>query len=660
MVVNSLFVASHIAPLRFLHCRAFVAPVDIQAFTDEVKNKLSARCQGKTVKYFAQAVKEICLEYDELQKEKSSGLRSDADGSELCSDAPSVNGSEGNRLDIDLKDKTDAVIPNGEMKIGQISDSGAKLERCSNNQAEADHVDVEHAADDVSSSAISSERKNKISNGSQLKVLPAFDNPSLLKENASDDKKKGFTNGHNSKKVKSETTVKEKRGNLAATSKKDVKSSTSVDGPDIGKLVKERKSKKVSDGSPREFSPDLVKSDSDSGDGAAAQKMLKAKGKDDRRSTVADSKRGTGSNKRKALSGTGKVKMAKNEVVHPVKKSKTVDLKDDTGKASLSKGMKNEFSSPNSMHDHADEQSDLKRSSSYENTEMVLALGAQSRKSKVEPEVAGDEAELPSTKRRRRTLETMSNSAIDSDDRLGKDCHELKNVGIKPAVAQLPKRRRAICLVDDDDDEPKTPVHRGSARNVKEPSVSAISKSTTRDDSSRNAQKGTVSRYSTGSVINISKNMQSQVDAEFLLPDKLENEGRMPASNMASSPRNRDSEETSCKEAKSVSISPNKSPHLVSFNKPAAEQNKPTKSIVNKGPGTGPQKKVQSLSGKGSGVFSDGMKSSQPLVTSLRNKPGPALERGKTVVKAASRVNERAVLTETSVEHGSLPSEKYS
>lgn len=49
---------------------AFVAPVDIQAFTSESKSKLSARCQGKTVKYFAQAVKEICVAFEELQKKK--------------------------------------------------------------------------------------------------------------------------------------------------------------------------------------------------------------------------------------------------------------------------------------------------------------------------------------------------------------------------------------------------------------------------------------------------------------------------------------------------------------------------------------------------------------------------------------------------------------
>ncbi|KAK9676453.1 hypothetical protein RND81_11G078400 [Saponaria officinalis] len=47
---------------------AFVAPVDIQAFTGEAKRKLLARCKGKTVKYFAQAVKAICDAFEELEK----------------------------------------------------------------------------------------------------------------------------------------------------------------------------------------------------------------------------------------------------------------------------------------------------------------------------------------------------------------------------------------------------------------------------------------------------------------------------------------------------------------------------------------------------------------------------------------------------------------
>ena len=49
----------------------FVTPPDIQPFTSETKKKLSARCQGKTVKYFSQAEEEISAAYEESQKQKS-------------------------------------------------------------------------------------------------------------------------------------------------------------------------------------------------------------------------------------------------------------------------------------------------------------------------------------------------------------------------------------------------------------------------------------------------------------------------------------------------------------------------------------------------------------------------------------------------------------
>ncbi|XP_042448164.1 ENHANCER OF AG-4 protein 2-like [Zingiber officinale] len=50
---------------------AFVVPADIQVFTDESKSKLVARCQGKTVKYFASAVEQICEAFEKLNKKQS-------------------------------------------------------------------------------------------------------------------------------------------------------------------------------------------------------------------------------------------------------------------------------------------------------------------------------------------------------------------------------------------------------------------------------------------------------------------------------------------------------------------------------------------------------------------------------------------------------------
>ncbi|KAF5939423.1 hypothetical protein HYC85_023682 [Camellia sinensis] len=113
------------------YARAFVAPVDIQAFTSEAKNKLSARCQGKTVKHFAQAVKEICEAFEDLQQKNSSGLRDDTDRSALSDEALSVDGVEDDAVEVDLQDGNGRDGANGETEIRGLGDHSSGLERCS-------------------------------------------------------------------------------------------------------------------------------------------------------------------------------------------------------------------------------------------------------------------------------------------------------------------------------------------------------------------------------------------------------------------------------------------------------------------------------------------------------------------------------------------------
>ncbi|CAL5427556.1 unnamed protein product [Camellia sinensis] len=110
---------------------AFVAPVDIQAFTSEAKNKLSARCQGKTVKHSARAVKEICEAFEDLQQKNSSGLRDDTDRSALSDEALSVDGVEDDAVEVDLQDGNGRDGANGETEIRGLGDHSSGLERCS-------------------------------------------------------------------------------------------------------------------------------------------------------------------------------------------------------------------------------------------------------------------------------------------------------------------------------------------------------------------------------------------------------------------------------------------------------------------------------------------------------------------------------------------------
>ncbi|KAJ6837163.1 ENHANCER OF AG-4 protein 2-like isoform X1 [Iris pallida] len=62
----------------------FVAPADIQLFTNESKNKVLGRRQGKSFKNFSQAVEEICEAFEELQQESSGALGKTIDTSEAA------------------------------------------------------------------------------------------------------------------------------------------------------------------------------------------------------------------------------------------------------------------------------------------------------------------------------------------------------------------------------------------------------------------------------------------------------------------------------------------------------------------------------------------------------------------------------------------------
>ncbi|KAK9274493.1 hypothetical protein L1049_021742 [Liquidambar formosana] len=186
---------------------AFVAPPDIQAFTSEAKSKLSARCQGKTVKYFAQAVKEICEAFEDLQGKHSSTT----DKSVLGCEVPSLDGVE-----VDLKDGISKVEPNGETGIEGLGDCGSGLERCSNRQGETDGQDVKPTilcdANDSLPPVISSKQKNKASNGVHIPKTEVVLASSLDSHACLNDEVSGCKN-------KEETVICTERSNVATIRK---------------------------------------------------------------------------------------------------------------------------------------------------------------------------------------------------------------------------------------------------------------------------------------------------------------------------------------------------------------------------------------------------------------------------------------------------------
>ncbi|OMO71028.1 Tudor/PWWP/MBT superfamily protein [Corchorus capsularis] len=618
---------------------AFVAPADIQAFTSETKSKLSEKCQAKH-KYFVQAVKEICVAFDELQKEKSSGLRDETDRSTPGCEASSVDGAEDVEAEVGLKNGTGAVASGGETTSEGKGDA-SNLDSCSRrgeNHGEDLKPSISGHADD-SSMVFSSEGKQKLPNGERPKQEvfspSSLDEPSHIKKEFSSDKigtvncsKKTLREDQKFKKMASGPKKRSQDlvdGNKSSSSApkllRDEKSGR-LDRPDSKEHLKDRIKGKVSGSTTKKFSPDALKSDSNHTGAKKAKELPKTKGNlkptDDVWDTASISKGETAGKKKRADPGLGKPKLGSDEILHPAKRSKFVDMKNDASKGSLVKDIKSNSPSSNNVDDKA--------------------------------------AVLPLSKRRRRALEAMSDSAsLNSDDKAGKNPVELKNDTsssnhTRVPAAQISKRRRAVCLYDDEEDEdPKTPVHGGSARNVK---VTAVVSDASKSSDISHASAINAHRSggdSTRCENSGPKEALSRVADDFVSPARPQTVEKRPSAHVAVTPERSEVEQLSSKEVKPVLVSPKKSPQLISAMRPAIEQQRNAKATV-KVSSNGTQKKAPSGSLKGSGLVSDGSKSSQNQVSSQRNRPASSVERPKSTPKPTSRVNDTVIVTETSIE----------
>ncbi|EXB55170.1 hypothetical protein L484_018096 [Morus notabilis] len=634
---------------------AFVAPADIQAFTSEAKAKLSARCQGKA-KPFTQAVKQICEAFDELQKNKSSDLRDDTDRSELGCEVRSIDGVENNEADADTKDGSGMIGSDEETMNEEIGDSSSKLERCSQRRGESDNQDLKPFVDACSSggvsSALSSEKKGEILEVAKSKEVIVKSEPdsSNPEEVLSDDGQRAVSNGHKLKKMGSESKRKSEGG---LEVHKDPKS--------CEQLKDGMKKKNATGGSRKEYFLENKRGSETCG-GKKAKGEAKTKNhlkvpNDTHRSSVDPEEQSEeklpGRTKRPQL-GIGKSNLEANDILRSAKKSKYIDAGDNSPVESLSKN-KNK----------AAPKSDLKRSTSRGKAENHLTSRAHNV---VAPNVQGNEAVLPLSKRRRQALEAMSDSPnVVSDIKMEKDSAVKNGVAcsssVKVVATQLQRKRRAVCLYDDDDEDPKTPVHGGSATFVKTPlhvsdgikSSNAGSKRCENAlDNGRDSTEPLVSHIKESSMPNGSLSPKKPQANEEQRPSQSQGDEKGSESQHESDEKRLDkaekseSESLSTKEAKPVLISPIKSPHVLSAVKPAVEQLKATKPLA-KVTSAGSQKKAQAGLSKGLVSVSNG---SQNQATAQRNKPASSTERSKPTTKSLSRTNDTTVLREKSTELG--------
>ncbi|XP_077220101.1 ENHANCER OF AG-4 protein 2-like isoform X2 [Tasmannia lanceolata] len=578
---------------------AFVAPADIQAFTKEAKNKLSARCQVKTVNYFSHAVKEICEAFEELQQENSGDSGEDIDRTALgCVEHHKV---------ADLKDEVKMVKWRASVNKDDPDDEVHGLELCSRTSSDPLSIDIKHSishnAEPNSSPDLSVEIGNKTANEASC----------LANEGTEGN------NEHSNDEL----------------------------------MFKSVQEKGYLCGSTRESSPYVSKSDTDVDSGKKTNNFPKVK----KHLREGDNSHGARYHKKKTLedsaedNGTGlssvdcrkkriqlsnrKDKMATLEDLRPVKRSKLV-----AGDDNMAKRSGKLFES--------------KKFTSRVKAECRLVLRTETHS--VGSHLSGDEAGLPLTKRRRRALEAMSDCASRASGEItGKHYDVLKNDKSTSDFNRSPvtkdrSRRRLVYPFDDVEDagECKTPVHRGSASilktvasNVSDSGHSNNMHRESPDHSRLNVIDDVARNYSPeGLDGRPSKDRISPVKilSQSILPSPQQTEEKRPKrgmeANVSHSPGKLEPQRLTSKEVRPTILSPNHSIGLVNKTKQVEHKAiKPQLKILV----TSTVNKFQVGSSKGSSPASEILNHSHNHVMTQRNKPTASSDKLKVTTKANLR-----------------------
>lgn len=636
---------------------AFVAPADIQAFTTETKTKLSARCQGKA-KFFAKAVKEICAAFEELEKQKASGLKEDTDDSHIGSGTPVVG------VVAPLKDATDAVVLNVEKTNTYVGDAGSNLEQCTQrcevSGSQGAKPSLSGRPIDSASPALSPVLETKPSIGEELtkhgSKSDLDERPCLKVEvsdiedvcNVNDLKQADYvqsvsTNGNNSRKIvsgsrRSKIADDRKRsGEVSRAYLKDESCAGYGGHSRSGEKLKDKKKGKDS------FS---VKSDSDINSGSKNNNLLKVKTSLKVKNELQESFVCLEAERKKSFKQNktqvhGKRNLGTNESSHATKKLKCMDNKDNkTSKSHLEDG-NSVFPSSPVVDDKEFKQTEFKRSTSRLKTEKGLPSRGQINI--VGSDYSAGEL-LPETKHHTQVQQAMPDSAsIASGGHTEMSSLRLKGDTNNLTIKQVKRRRRAVCVFDDDeDDEPKTPVHGIAAKDIKSPFVSEGMKSSDTLLENTDVAQLATKKPSAHEDIHF-KESTSELHNDSLLaghPQK-ETDEVIPVQ-LPHSPGRLGSEQLPPKVVdKLSSISPVNSPHSLHTSKSNAEQHKSSKRVLHVSTNS-TQKKVDNRSSKNLNSIS----SSPSQVTTHKKKPASSAETSKTTPKTLLQAVEVPVTTE--------------
>lgn len=600
---------------------------------------MSARCQGKTVKDFAKAVKQICEEFEELQQ-KDSTVSGDeayktAPGCGIASVERVATATELDKMDGDKKSKQETDI--------KSLVEGSGLERCSmiiDDTASIISHDSEGNFPPSGSSIKKVSIPSRISNSG--KELGSSPNPESTHESLSEDKtvpeerdkqlihkeslrtgershfpdadlppptssddvkqlvggQKRLTNGHKAKLVK-----RKAGGGHEVQRIGDTTSDLTVKKASAKKLVPE------------------VKTGTDG--------RKKVRRQNDRKPEMVDATLGPIEEKKFQLSSK-KLKvepgqmLRRNEIADPSKKIKCADGAIDAVMVSK-------------IYDEAKVvKSEAKKSiplgKAEDHTPLKLHEGA------IGSNNCGEEDILPPSKRHRRAMEAMTSSS---------------------PVPQLPTKRRAVRLcLDNENEEPKTPIHGGS---LKRDAISRVPSSMKKPDLSiGTASNDQPSVKDSGmledsSIKEHAPSVRLHKELSGRISQKNAEKKHIPTDTSVScSPRKFGIPKTTSRDGNTDMVSPKKSPGFTS--KPVSERQKDAK-LPDKQQGD--HRKLLAESNIGNIIGTDNLNPFRDLPSNERSKMVSTSEKKKTTPWSSSLMTEPALVPGNPVESMSGRLEMY-
>ncbi|KAL9681001.1 hypothetical protein QQ045_012782 [Rhodiola kirilowii] len=434
---------------------AFVAPADVQVFNVEARKSLLARLQGKSIKYFAKAVREICDAHD---KPNSQDPISSSENGSMTSEGP---------LEVQVNAQTEEACAAAVLRDDDCLDESGKEPQnlhIDGNESVTDHSMTKF---DDTKASIGAQSPSKIAstevsnNHTPLgEDVTRHQSKDTLMKSTDKPKSAYYTKGSRIKKLKLETDGFE---GVTNNENIDSKQKEVICDGDSGKAAEECMRKKATNNkSATESLPAALKSDSEAADVkkkgslVKSKKVLKVEGKADvPKNQMRDDLSGR---KRKAQLVSKKADVADTDLSCPDSVKSNGEISDEGGKKPQVKRRKVD---PSSVTEEKDEK--------HPETNLRDQTSAVPETGNVEDGDSNVETAFALTKECVLALEASSASVRTSEkkviDKATPDV--LPSTDPKPLSNLSRTKRRAVCIVGDVEERPRTPVHRGSSQKAK-------------------------------------------------------------------------------------------------------------------------------------------------------------------------------------------------